>query len=155
MNARPVATVDGHTSLEAGVPPTKEGYVSPYSVPWYRQKKWRIFMLIGAIVVVGAAVGGAVGGTLGSKHSNVVTGPKTMTLPTSTSTPTSNGSAQSTSLNGIIPPESSLPSGSISGANTVSTPTVAHPIPTPRVNLGNVNDIADPGVVVAPVAPSE
>lgn len=69
INQRTQATVDDHHSLEAGTPPSKEGYTS-YAVPWYRQGKWRAIMLVGGIIIVGAIIGGVVGGVLSSKHKN-------------------------------------------------------------------------------------
>lgn len=146
MNARPQPTVDGHTSLEAGTPPTKEGYVSSYSVPWYHKKKWRILMLLGGILLIGAIAGGIAGGILASKNKNeLVTStsetPSTVNIPTVNASPT-----------GALPPGSSQPPvGSASGAETVPTVTGGSgsldPTPSPTPNFGS----ADPGLAVAPV----
>ena len=144
MNARP-ATVDGHASLEAGKPPTKESYDSPYSVPWYRQKKWRIIMFVAAILVIGAVVGGAVGGTVASnnKGSKPNHGPSTVTLSSTTSS--QGGSITgapldptTSSTTNLGPPQvgsSSLPSpGTSTGAGVISTVggniNIAFPTPT-------------------------
>jgi hypothetical protein len=119
MNARPQATVDGPASLEAASPPTKEGYTS-YSVPWYRQGKWRIFMLIAAIIVIGAVVGGVVGGTVGHKSNKSVSpGPSTSHLP-SPSVGTSPGSANTQGV-APLPPQSSGSSSINSGVSPVAT----------------------------------
>ena len=154
MNARPPATVDGHGSLEAGGSPTKEGFTSPYSVPWYRQKKWRIIMLVVAIIIIGAIVGGVAGGVLSSKkkHNNsAVTPPK----PTSSTSSTSGASAQSTVINGgPLPGSSTTPptSESTNGAGTVPTGVnvgdARPPDPTTPVVDGNTFD----GLKVAPIA---
>lgn len=55
-------------------------------LPWYRRGKWRIGILIGAIIIIGAVVGGAVGGTVG-KHKTSTdisnpSGPVTSTITT-------------------------------------------------------------------------
>ncbi|KAF9647263.1 hypothetical protein BDM02DRAFT_3117401 [Thelephora ganbajun] len=136
MNVRPPATVDGHASIEAGVPPTKEGYSPSYSVPWHRQKKWRIFMLIGAIVVIGAVVGGAVGGTLGSKNNTSKGpshGPSTVSLPTSTGTSIVNAPAQSSAANGAPLPGSSPISVSTAGPGAIPS-TVGSGVHTLRID---------------------
>lgn len=158
MNARPAATVDGHTSLEAGTPPTKEAYASSYPVPWYRKKKWRIVMFITAILIIGAIVGGAVGGTLASRNNttnspNSGNGPVTLTL-SSTVTSTSGAPAQPTG-EGAPPPGSSTP-GIVTSSGPGAVPTGAgvppsDPDPTPPSDSNNVNGIADSGPMVAPV----
>lgn len=123
MNARPPATVDGHASVETGAPHTKEGYIAPYPVPWHRQKKWRVFMLIAAIIVIGATVGGAVGGTVGSKkhNNNIVTRPPTLTLPSTTTTSFESSSSSSFNPSSSLNPSSSAitqPGGSVSPGST-------------------------------------
>lgn len=157
MNARPAPTVDGHTSVEVGTPPTKEGYISPYSVPWHRQKKWRILMFIGAILLVGAIAGGVAGGVVASKNrSKSPSTTPTSTTPTSTSS-SFNAPLESTSLNAALPGSSQPPVASASGADTVPTPTgsgnSAGPSRVSTLNLGgdNFNDATDPGQVSAPV----
>ena len=82
MNMR--AAVGGHNGLAAGILAAEEGYDSSNSVPWYRQEKWRIIMLIATIIVIGAVVGGGVGGTIASK--------------TNSSTPRSSHNRSSTTL---------------------------------------------------------
>ena len=146
MNARPPPTVDGHTSLEAGTPPTKEGYVSSYSVPWYHQKKWRILMLLGGIILIGAIAGGIAGGILASKNNK---------SDTSTPTTSANIPTQNANPSGALPPGSSQPPvGSASGAETVPNVTSEPPsvpgstsTPLPTSSFGSANS----GLVVAPV----
>ena len=160
MNTRPApATVDGHASPEAGEPSSKEGYASSYSAPWYRQGKWRIIMLIGAIIIIGAIVGGAVGGTLASKNNKnntVHSGPTTTltSLPTTTTDDAQAGA--STSVGGVLPPASSLPPNqNTSGAGALPTgnSVVGNPTPThtPTVNSNNMNGLADSDPGSAPV----
>ena len=146
MNARPPVTVDGHTSLEVGTPPTKEAYVSSYSVPWYRQTKWRILMLLGGILLIGAIAGGIAGGIIASKNKN------NSSTPTPTSSSAANIPTENTSATGALPPGSSQPPiGSASGAETV--PTVTGPgnglgsSPLPTTDPSSPN----PGLAVAPV----
>jgi len=121
MNARNKATVDGDASLEAATPPTKESYPS-YSVPWYRQGKWRIFMLIGGILIIGAIVGGVVGGTVSknNKNNKVPHGPTT-TLNASLTT---FESAQPTN---VVPSPTPTPSGRIEGTSTPNSTTIGSP----------------------------
>ena len=118
-NARNQATADGHASIEAPSPPTEKADFQ-HPKPWYRQGKWRVAMLVGAIVVIGAVVGGVVGGTVGHKNNNnnnLSNGPGVSQVQPSTATlqPT-DGSAQT---NG---PPVSTPVNS--GANTAHTGTV-------------------------------
>jgi len=70
MNARTQATIDEHGPHEAGTPPNKETYPSSYSVPWYRQGKWRVLMLVVAVVIIGAVVGGVVGHVVSVNNRN-------------------------------------------------------------------------------------
>ena len=115
-NARNQTTADGHASIEAPSPPNKEGY-TPYSVPWYRQGKWRIAMLVGAIVIIGAVVGGVVGGTVGRKNSNLSNGPSvsvTRTPVTVSVSSTSDGAVQATGPFG--PTSTPLPPTTTGGA---------------------------------------
>ena len=154
MNARPPPTVDGHTSLEAGTPPTKEAYVSSYSVPWYHQKKWRILMLLGGIILIGAIAGGIAGGILASKNNKSDT-------PTSTTSSAANIPTENASPSGALPPGSSQPPvGSASGAETVPTVTGGPPsglgsTPTPTPLPTSTIDSANSGLAVAPVVNSE
>ena len=66
------AALGGHSGLEAGTFAAKEGYDPSHSVPWYRQEKWRIIMLIATIVIIGAVVGGGVGGTIASRNNSSI-----------------------------------------------------------------------------------
>jgi len=158
MNPRPQAvTTDGHGSIETGVPPNKEGYISSHPpVPWYRQNRWRIAMLIGAIIVIGAVVGGAVGGTVGSKNRTTTpSGPVTVVLSSTTSTSVSSGApSESTTVNGAPPPASSPLSASTGTGGAVSTVVGNNVRPSPsNIPAGNVNldDNADANRGVAPV----
>ena len=111
MNARPRTAPDEHTSLEAGASPTKEGYTPPYSVPWYRQGKWRITMLVAVIIVIGAIVGGVVGGVVGSKNrtsTSTASRPPTVVLPTETPTESSTTVNTSTNLVPLTSPPSAV-----------------------------------------------
>jgi len=155
MNARTAPTVDGHASLEAGVPPTKESYDSSYSLPWYRQKKGRIIILVVAIIIIGAVVGGAVGGTLASKNNdNSNSGPSTVTLPTSTSSSSIFNAPAESSADVPPPPgggsSSTLPEPTSSGAGAVTgTGLLGPPSPTP-ITGNNFNGL-DGNQGVAPI----
>ena len=70
MNPATQPTVDGHAALESGTSAEKETYASSYTEPWYRQGKWRVFMLIAGIVIIGAIVGGVVGGVVSHNNKN-------------------------------------------------------------------------------------
>jgi len=157
MNPRPTtATHDGHGSLETGVPPNKEGYISSLPpTPWYSRKRWRIALLIGAIIVIGAIVGGAVGGTVGSKNRTTTTttttsGPVTLTLATSLS---AGAPSEPTSANGALPSASSLPAQSTGpfGAASSVVGGANHPSDTAVGNI-NLEDNFKPGRVMAPTA---
>lgn len=158
MNPRPTtATVDGHASLETGVPPNKEGYISSHPpVPWYRKNKWRIAMLIGAIVVIGAVVGGAVGGTVGSKNRTTTTkpsGPVTLSLTsTSSSSVSTGGLGEATTANGVSVGSSQLPGQSTGSGGAVPTTRGEISLPT-NSPVGNVNleGTTDPGRGAAPI----
>lgn len=68
------------TYTEILVTGSKNGFASPVTssslrdhsaVPWYKQRKWVIVLVVGFLVCVAAIVGGAVGGTAGhGGHSN-------------------------------------------------------------------------------------
>jgi hypothetical protein len=139
INARNQATVDGHASLEAATPPTKESYPS-YSVPWYRQGKWRVFMLIGGILIIGAIVGGVVGGTVSKKNkNNAGSGPST-TLTVASSTPPDKAQTDDSPLQpGATPPPQST-TGAAASPNTTSRNTPAGG--TLAVNMGPVPSAA-------------
>ena len=113
-----------------------ESHDSSYSVPWYRQKKWRTIMLVVTIIVIVAAVGGAVGGTLASKNaSSPESGQgivRTVTLPTSSIfTGVQGGSTTTTSSNPRAPSTISEGSSTISdGPSTVSKGTSTQPPPS-------------------------
>ena len=68
LNPRTQTTVDGRAALETETPPYKEFYSLSYSVPWYRQRKWRVFILIGVIlIIIGVVVGGVLSGPASHK----------------------------------------------------------------------------------------
>lgn len=119
MDARPPAVVGRHVRFAAGVPPVKEDYISSSSLPWYRQKKWRMFMLVAAIFFIGIVVGGIVGGIVASRvidenSQSVGTEASTvMTLPTSTSSSLFGSPAQSTSGDAAAPSESTSIAGAV------------------------------------------
>lgn len=126
VNKNPPSNLGHENGVEAG--PSKEVLDRPYkatdyetkSVPWHRQGKWRIAMLIAAIIVIGAVVGGAVGSTVGKhkNNTNTSTGPSTAVLPSSTE-PSGTGGPS------IVPGSSSTPllisSSSQGGAATGAT----------------------------------
>ena len=141
MNPRPPTAVthDGHGSLETGVPPNKEGYISSHPpVPWYRQNRWRIAMLIGAIIVIGAVVGGAVGGTVGSKNRTTTPSKPLTVVLSSTSSTTTTPSGGSTVVNGAPPPASSQLPVNTSTGGAVSTQAGGGARPS-DIPVGNVN----------------
>jgi len=123
MNARP-PTVDGHASLEAANPPTKESYDSSYSIPWYRQKKWRIIMFVAAILVIGAVVGGAVGGTVASNNKGPKPGGQITLSITSSGAPSATAAPLDPTSDLPLPPGSSSlprPTGTSTDAGVIST----------------------------------
>lgn len=118
MDARPPAVVGRHVRFAAGVPPVKEDYISSSSLPWYRQKKWKMFMLVAAIFFIGIVVGGIVGGIVASRvidenGQSVGTGASAVTVPTSTSSSLFGSPAQSTSGDAAAPSESTSIAGAV------------------------------------------
>jgi len=159
MNARPTTTVDGHTRPEAGTPTNanKEAYVSSYSVPWYRQKKWRILMLIGGILAIGAIVGGAVGGTLASKNNNKSddshgSGPSTVSVSSTVGfTASVGGNTPLTTTTGTSPPASESSGGAIIASPGPGQGNTGQPAPTPPVSDNLADGVVNSDPMVAPV----
>lgn len=133
----------GHSTGTEAAPSSKEALSRPYEPaeyeskpkPWHRQGKWRIAMLIGAIVVIGAIVGGAVGGTVGHNSKNdTSTGPSTASLPVQSTanvpTVSSNPDTGSSENGGA---GASTSGGGPGAGQTGNTPS---PTPTPGLDSG-------------------
>jgi len=152
MNARTQTARDGNASLEAVTPPTKESYPS-YSVPWYRQGKWRVFMLVGAIIVIAVVVGGAVGGTVNHKSNNKISAPGTGPSTTLSEVP-----LPITSDNPIVSslPPTSTPLGPQLSSNSSPTPTSTpispqQPTPSPLPSSSTTGAATSPNTSHLPL----
>ena len=115
--------VDGHVNLEIGLAATKESYDSSYSIPWYRQKKWRVITLVVGIIVIGASVGGAVGGIV---------------APNNTGSPPSQGSGPQ------INPLPNISHSSVAPSESLTSPYVSlvHSTPTPSTKIPDVGGLS-------------
>lgn len=146
VNKNPPSNLGHENGVEAG--PSKEVLDRPYkatdyetkSVPWHRQGKWRIAMLIAAIIVIGAVVGGAVGSTVGKHKNNTNTSTgssKAVLLSASSTEPSASGTGGSS----ILPVSSSTPlfsstssqNGDATGAPTGGTVTGRNNVDPPHI----------------------
>jgi len=152
----------GHANGTEAVHSSKEALPRPYEPakydskpkPWYRQGKWRIAMLIGAVVVIGAVVGGAVGGTVGhnKNNTNTSTGPSTASIPEPTTVkgPSVTGSPQTSSSVGGGAPTSgggAGQSGTLPSQTTVLPVGAASGVPGARVSGNNISPAFAPAAL--------
>lgn len=156
VNQKPPTSALGHANgPEAGTSSSKEALDRTYKpaefdakpVPWHRQGKWRIAMLIGAIIVVAAVVGGAVGGTVHKNKNNTSSpasgGPSTASLPVASPTSTGGPAIGSNTLvsSSSLPPGGAPTGGAGTGA-TSSTPLGA--VPTAGADHGAPPEVTGP-----------
>jgi len=131
---------NGGSSKEALPRPYEPAEYDSKPKPWHRQTKWRIAMLVGAVVVIGAIVGGAVGGTVGHNKNNTdtSTGPTTASLPqpSTTNGPSVTGSpATSGSVGGGAPT-----SGGAGQSGTLPSQTSSPGVPgVPSARISDIN----------------
>ena len=119
---RPPDTVNKAVYPEAGVPQTKGGHNLPHSAPWYRQEKWRIVMLVAAIVVIGAVVGGVVGFVIGSKDKTRNSTPQNGTEPSAVNLPLPTSTVTIPASVVVLPPSTAtLPPSTVSLPTSTNT----------------------------------